>query len=40
MNVKSINTDALITLDVPTPDKIKYSGDFKIDGVPRQSLKF
>ncbi len=35
VNVKSINTDALITLDVPTPDgKLKYSGDFKIDGVP------
>ena len=35
VNVKSINTDALITLNVPTPDgKLKYSGDFKIDGVP------
>ena len=35
VKVKSINTDALITLDVPTPDgKLKYSGDFKIDGVP------
>ena len=35
VNVKSINTNALITLDVPTPDrKLKYSGDFKIDGVP------
>ena len=35
VNVKSINTDALISLDVPTPDgKLKYSGDFKIDGVP------
>ena len=35
VNVKSINTDAFITLDVPTPDgKLKYSGDFKIDGVP------
>ncbi len=35
VNVKSINTDALITLDVPTPDgKLNYSGDFKIDGVP------
>ncbi len=35
VNVKSINTGALITLDVPTPDgKLKYSGDFKIDGVP------
>ena len=35
VNVKSINTDALITLDVPTPDgKLKYSGDFKIYGVP------
>ena len=35
VNVKSINTDALITLDVPTPEgKLKYSGDFKIDGVP------
>ena len=34
VNVKSINTNALITLDVPTPDrKLKYSGDFKIDGV-------
>ena len=35
VNVKSINTNALITLDVPTPGrKLKYSGDFKIDGVP------
>ena len=35
VNVKSINTNALITLDVPTPSrKLKYSGDFKIDGVP------
>ena len=35
VNVKSLNTNALITLDVPTPDrKLKYSGDFKIDGVP------
>ena len=35
VNVKSINTNALITLDVPTPNgKLKYSGDFKIDGVP------
>ena len=35
VNVKSINTNALITLDVPTPDrKLKYSGNFKIDGVP------
>ncbi len=35
VNVKSINTDALITLNVPTPDgKLKYLGDFKIDGVP------
>ncbi len=35
VNVKSVNTNALITLDVPTPDgKLKYSGDFKIDGVP------
>ena len=35
VKVKSVNTDALITLDVPTPDgKLKYSGDFKIDGVP------
>lgn len=35
VSVKSINTDALITLDVPTPDgKLKYLGDFKIDGVP------
>ncbi|MDC3096576.1 4-oxalomesaconate tautomerase, partial [Alphaproteobacteria bacterium] len=35
VNVKSINTNALITLDVPTPHgKLKYSGNFKIDGVP------
>ncbi len=35
VHVKSTNTNALITLDVPTPDgKLKYSGDFKIDGVP------
>ena len=35
VKVKSVNTDALITIDVPTPDgKLKYSGDFKIDGVP------
>jgi len=35
VNVKSINTNALITLDVPTPDgKLRYSGNFKIDGVP------
>ena len=35
VNVKSINTNALITLDVLTPNrKLKYSGDFKIDGVP------
>ena len=41
VNVKSINTDALITLDVPTPNgKLKYSGDFKIDGVQVQVLKF
>ena len=38
VNVKSINTNALITLDVPTPGrKLKYSGDFKIDGVWRSS---
>ncbi len=40
VNVKLINTDALITLDVPTPDgKLKYSGDFKIDGVPGTGSK-
>ena len=40
VSVKSINTDALITLDVPTPDgKLKYSGDFKIDGVPGTGSK-
>ena len=35
VNVRSINTNALITLDVPTPNrKLKYFGDYKIDGVP------
>ena len=40
VNVRSINTNALITLDVPTPDgKLKYFGDYKIDGVPGTGSK-
>ena len=35
VNVRSINTGALITLDVPTPNfKLNYNGDYRIDGVP------